>query len=79
MAPCASGSRTGPPVFIGTISENVAVDPTNTRGLFREGKYLNVLFADWHVVPMRYAEEFADTTSDAGKKHWSPAHEERQP
>jgi len=60
------------PVFSGTASSNVAVQPATTHGIYRDNSYLNVLFADWHVVPMNYEVEVKDDSSLKGKKHWDP-------
>jgi prepilin-type N-terminal cleavage/methylation domain-containing protein/prepilin-type processing-associated H-X9-DG protein len=79
MAPLAAVGSGSKPVFSGAVSNNVSFQPTNTHGIYRitsTNSYMNVLFADWHVLPMSYQLEFTDTSSVKGKKHWDPKYQE---
>jgi prepilin-type N-terminal cleavage/methylation domain-containing protein/prepilin-type processing-associated H-X9-DG protein len=74
MANAARNAGNGSPIFSGVASENVAVTSSGA-GVYRNGLFINVLYADWHVQQMA-TSEFSDIGSNKGKKHWEPTFDE---
>lgn len=75
MSNAATAGKNGAPIFNGTASENVSVSNGTNAGVYRNGLFINVLFADWHVQQMSFAE-YKDEGTNVGKKHWEPKFDE---
>lgn len=75
MGDAATPGPHGALVFGGNATQNVAITSGTNTGVYRGGTYLNVLYADWHVAPIS-KPNFADTSTNEGKKRWDPVYDE---